>query len=69
VEEARSFNVSAEPPENVGKTEAPVRKFDMIQSEIRGLDKSGKLVTFFSEKKRKGHFKLLFILCRNLNGI
>ena len=66
LEEARSFHVSAEPPENVGKTEVPVRKFDMIQSEIPGLDNSEKQFKFFSEKKRKGNFKLLFILCHNL---
>jgi len=41
---------SAEPPENVGRSEVPQRKFDTIQSEIRGLDKSGKQFKKFSEK-------------------
>lgn len=44
---------SAEPPENVGRTEVPARKFDMIQSEIRGLDKSGKQLKFFRERKER----------------
>ena len=52
LKEAGSF--SAEPPENVGKTEVPERKFDMIQSEIRGFDKSGKQLKFVQRKKEKG---------------
>lgn len=52
LKEARSF--SAELPENVGKTEVPERKFYMIQSEIRGFDKSGKQLKFFQRKKGKG---------------
>ena len=42
---------SAEPPENVGKTEVPELEFDMIQSEIRGSDKSGKQLKFFQKKR------------------
>ena len=59
---------SAEPPENVGKTEVPELEFDMIQSEIRGFDKSGKQLKFFQRKKGKGILScwLSFQLCRYL---